>query len=192
MTPRIRTAITPPQREESPESQWLFGAVWGAQPQRPPRGIITNQHTITKEAPTQCGASFRISGFRSNSVGIAIKNIQFQSEPAKQDNPMPPRERTNGAPAPRGTETEPPASRPVWRYAANSRRDPNAKRPNRTANACRSRPPRNRNETFRKPSCLAFTSHSRHNPTQSAPIELHRRAGQPPLLLRAHPRFCRS
>ena len=24
--------------EESPESQWLFGAVWGAQPQRTPRG----------------------------------------------------------------------------------------------------------------------------------------------------------
>ena len=24
--------------EESPESQWLFGAAWGAQPQRTPRG----------------------------------------------------------------------------------------------------------------------------------------------------------
>ena len=32
-----------------------------------------------------------------------------------------------------GTETQPPASRPVWRSASNSRRDPSAKHPNRNA-----------------------------------------------------------
>ena len=33
-------------KEESPESQWLFGAVWGAQPQRFPRGIAANAQSL--------------------------------------------------------------------------------------------------------------------------------------------------
>ena len=48
---------TPPHHdpnEESPESQWLFGAVWGAQPQRTPRGkrykanVLTQKRTLPR------------------------------------------------------------------------------------------------------------------------------------------------
>ena len=53
--PRIRTNTIPPQREESPESRRLFGAVWGAQPQRSPRGKNYKADAIaqkrTKAAP---------------------------------------------------------------------------------------------------------------------------------------------
>ena len=82
---------------------------------------------------------FLYKRLRSNSVGIAIKNAQSPSEPAKQDNPIPPRERTNGAPDPRGTEAQPPAIRPAWRCAARGRREP-TQTPNRTANAPSSLP----------------------------------------------------
>ena len=75
---------------------------------------------------------FLYKRLRSNSVGIAIKNAQSPSEPVKQDNPIPPRERTNGDPDPRGTETQPPAIRPVGavRRAAGVSQ---LKRPSRTA-----------------------------------------------------------
>ena len=84
-----KEALCRDPNEESPESQWLFGAVWGAQPQRPPRGIITNQHTITKEAPTQRGASFRISDSGRFPSGSPQRNAQTQSEPTMLDNRTP-------------------------------------------------------------------------------------------------------
>ena len=58
--------------EESPESQWLFGAVWGAQPQRTPRGKHGKANTLAqKRSPAAPPTPFSAS--LSFSVGIAIK-----------------------------------------------------------------------------------------------------------------------
>ena len=59
----------------------------------------------------------------SFSVGIAIKNAQTRSEPAKSDNRTTSENARMAITTHGGTGTKHPASRPVWRYAANSRRD---------------------------------------------------------------------
>ena len=93
----ICTSTTPPQREESPESRRLFGAVWGAQPQRTPGGIMTNHKSIAKEAPTRCGASFRISELRSCSRRDRHKETRKPKvNPPKADNRANTGERANG------------------------------------------------------------------------------------------------
>ena len=110
--------------EESPESQWLFGAVWGAQPQRSPRGIISNQRAITKEAlpPMPCFISHkRIPAvFPSRSPQ---RNALCQNEPSKSDNRTAYENALMAISTHGRTETHPSASRPVWRYATNRRRN---------------------------------------------------------------------
>ena len=121
---------THPRREsneESPESRRLFGAVWGAQPQRSPRGKTHKANAIaqrrTKAAPPAPFSVLRPPRPPATPSGSPQRNGQTRSEPTKADNRRAPRERTNGDLDPRGIETQDTASRPVWRKAANSRRD---------------------------------------------------------------------
>ena len=71
--------------EESPESQWLFGAVWGAQPQRSPRGKHGKTKRFTQKRthavpPTPFSASPRTPS------GSTQRNAQSRSELNKSDN----------------------------------------------------------------------------------------------------------
>ena len=108
---------TPPRRdpnEESPESRRLFGAVWGAQPQRTPRGKHDKADMFTQRRAHAAPPSPFSASLRTPS-GSPQRNAQARSEPSKFDNRM---------------------------ALENALR--------------RSRPTRNRNGTYRKPSCLAL------------------------------------
>ena len=91
-----------------------------------------------KRNATQSRRSFSYSrprkGSGRNPVGIACPkthkpqvNPQSPITPKRQENAL------TGDPDPRGIETQHIASRAVWRYASNSRREPSAKRPDRNA-----------------------------------------------------------
>ena len=71
--PRKAHSAARPAPEESPESRRLFGAVWGAQPQRSPCGIIANHKFIAKGTLHENGVPFRIADSGRNPVEIAIK-----------------------------------------------------------------------------------------------------------------------
>ena len=75
------------ERPERPQCGFHISA-----PQRTPRGIITNMHTITKEAPTRCGASFHISDSGRTPSGSPQKmhnpqvNQQSKITPYRREN----------------------------------------------------------------------------------------------------------
>ena len=121
-------SLTRPAPEESPERPqcgfhfWLFGAVWGAQPQRTPRGKHFKANAPaqkrTKATPPAPFPASPVTPSRSPQI-----NAQTRSEPTKADN------RANAARTheqrsrPGGIGTQAIASRPVCRHAANSRRE---------------------------------------------------------------------
>ena len=110
--------------EESPESQWLFGAGLGARsPQRTPRGkhskanAVTQKRTYTAPPPPFPVFPFVLRRDRHKETHKPEVN-QPSSITARQPENALPAISTHG-----GTGTEHPASRSVWRYTANSRRD---------------------------------------------------------------------
>ena len=140
--PRAHTGITSPReiyfatRPAPEESRRLFGAVWGGRsaastfsPSVLPAESITRPMCLRKSVQRlrrqPCfpvpRSSFLVSPVPPS--GSPQINGQTRSEPAKADN------RTNAARThewrsrPGGIETQDIASRPVWRYASNSRRE---------------------------------------------------------------------
>ena len=114
--------------EESPESRRLFGAGLGARsPQRTPRGknFKTNMTTQrgTKAAPPAPFSVLRPPRPLATPSGSPQRNGQTRSEPAKADNRADITRTHYWRSRPDGTGTQDTASRPVWRKAANSRRD---------------------------------------------------------------------
>ena len=71
--------------EESPESQWLFGAVWGAQPQRTPRGKRYKANVLTQKCTLPHRRLRSPRPLRSLS-GSPERNAQSRSELTKFDN----------------------------------------------------------------------------------------------------------
>ena len=147
--PRIRTSITPPQREESPESRRLFGAVWGAQPQRTPRGKHSKANAVTQKRTLP--RRLRSPRPFVSPSGSPPENAQARSEPTKPDNHATSENARMAIPTHGGIGTEHPASRPVWRYASNSRRDPTAERRNRNGTPRRPAPARTTSQPELKP-----------------------------------------
>ena len=105
----ICTNITPPQREESPESRRLFGAVWGGRsaastfspsvlpaerPTRPMRPRKSAQRPRRQPRSPVPRSSFLVSPVPPS--GSPQINAQTRSELAKADNCATSRERTNG------------------------------------------------------------------------------------------------
>ena len=87
--------------------------------------------SLQKERPHH-GAPFRITNPGRNSVGITAKKRKPEVNPQSPIT-APTLENAPLAIPTCGIETQDIASRPVWRSAANSRREPNAKHHNRNA-----------------------------------------------------------
>ena len=116
--------------EESPESQWLFGAGLGARsPQRTPRGKHGKANVLAqKRTHTAPPTSFprRLRVLSVSSVLRRDRHKETHKPEVNQPSPITARRLENARPAITthgGTGTQHSASRPVWRYAANSRRD---------------------------------------------------------------------
>ena len=103
-------------------------ALWrrfgGAQPPTDSRGKHYKANMFTqKRAHAAPPTPFPVASSLRLPSGSPQRNAQARSEPTKSDNRTAienalPAISTHG-----GIETQPPASRPVWRHAANSRRD---------------------------------------------------------------------
>ena len=112
--------------EESPESQWLFGAVWGAAAVRLPP--FAPADSPRKAFQSQCGYAKAHKSRAADSVprppsGSPPENAQSRSKPTKPDNHTTSENALLAIPTHGGIGTQHFASRPVWRYSANSRRD---------------------------------------------------------------------
>ncbi len=99
--PRTRTNTTPPQREESPERRQcrfhsrLFGAVWGAQPQRTPR----RKHCRVNAAAQRRTKATPSAPFPPSPVtrrDRRQKTAKPKVNPQRQITAPTPRERANG------------------------------------------------------------------------------------------------
>ena len=125
--------------EESPESRRLFGAGLGARsPQRTPRGKTCKANAVTqkrtKAAPPAPVLPYPVPPRPpATPSGSPQRNGQTRSEPAKADNRADITRTHEWRSRPGGTGTQDTASRPVWRKAANSRRETRAKRRDRNA-----------------------------------------------------------
>ena len=119
--------------EESPESRRLFGAGLGARsPQRTPRGKHGKAKRLTQKR-TYAAPPSPFSAFLRSPSGSPQRNAQARSELTKPDNCTAFENVLTAIPTYGGTGTQHIASRSVWRYAANSRRDLNARHSDRNA-----------------------------------------------------------
>ena len=112
--------------EESPESRRLFGAVWGAAAVRLPP--FAPAFSPRKAFQSQCGYAKAHKSRAADSVprppsGSPPENTQSRSKPTKPDNHTTSENALLAIPTHGGIGTQHFASRPVWRYSANSRRD---------------------------------------------------------------------
>ena len=111
---------THPRREsneESPESQWLFGAVWGAQPQRTPRGKHDKADMITQRR-AHAAPPTPFSAFPRLFVPCRDRHKETHKPEVNQPSSITARQPENALPAiptHGGIGTEHIASRPVWR-----------------------------------------------------------------------------
>ena len=107
---------THPRREsneESPESRRLFGAVWGAQPQRTPRGKHSKANAVTQKRTLP--RRLRSPRPFVSPSGSPPENAQARSEPTKPDDHATSENARMAIPTHGGIGTEHLASRPVWR-----------------------------------------------------------------------------
>ncbi len=137
-------------------------------PQRTPRAIITNKHTITKEAPTRCGASFHISDSGRTPSGSPQK---MHNPQVNQQSKITPYRRENARTAlpPLAEQKRKPS---CWRCAARGRREPTqAPQQNHQRPVSAPDPRRNRSATSRNPSCWRSRQTAGVIRIQSAPAE---------------------
>ena len=135
--------------EESPESRRLFGAVWGAAAVRLPP--FAPAFSPRKAFQSQCGYAKAHKSRAADSVprppsGSPPENTQSRSKPTKPDNHTTSENALLAIPTHGGIGTQHFASRPVWRYSANSRRDRTQDIPRETHNR-------------REPNAIARISH---------------------------------
>ena len=109
----------------------LWRSLGRAAPAYSPRKTLHSQcayaqmHSATPPTP--------FSASPSTSLGSPQINAQAQSELTRPDNRTSSENMLKAIPTHGGIEMQHTASRPVWRYAANSRRELNARHPNRNA-----------------------------------------------------------
>ncbi len=122
----------------------------------------TQKQSISKGTPPNHGVPFRIADpAKTPLVTPSRSPAQKTHKPqVNSQSPITPKRYENvqtGDLDPRGIETQHIASRPVWRYASNSRRDPTAKRRNRSASTGVPLPPNAAIETYQPSTRYART-----------------------------------